>query len=132
MEVNGGKGLVSMVVQNYVEEGVHMHMVGLVGNYKGSTIFIILVRSLEWLLTIVIWWRWFVTKRSTITIVLVCIVEWSLSVVLWKVLLPERLIRSSWLRPSLIALTLMHIPVIAFSSCNIVVIRLNSKRGESS
>ncbi|KAL4306341.1 hypothetical protein AHAS_Ahas16G0168600 [Arachis hypogaea] len=24
-----------MVVQNYVEEGVHRHMVGLVGNYKG-------------------------------------------------------------------------------------------------
>ncbi|KAL4276705.1 hypothetical protein AHAS_Ahas20G0233900 [Arachis hypogaea] len=35
MEVNGGKGLVSIVVQNYVEEGVHRHMVGLVGNYKG-------------------------------------------------------------------------------------------------
>ena len=35
MEVNGRKGLVSMVVQSYVEEGVHMHMVGLVGNYKG-------------------------------------------------------------------------------------------------
>ncbi|KAL4277000.1 hypothetical protein AHAS_Ahas20G0263400 [Arachis hypogaea] len=27
--------LVSMVVQNYVEEGFHRHMVGLVGNYKG-------------------------------------------------------------------------------------------------
>ncbi|KAL4300670.1 hypothetical protein AHAS_Ahas17G0224100 [Arachis hypogaea] len=25
----------SMVVQSYVEEGVHRHMVGLVGNYKG-------------------------------------------------------------------------------------------------
>ncbi|KAL4381234.1 hypothetical protein AHAS_Ahas04G0113100 [Arachis hypogaea] len=50
----------------------------------------------------------------------------------WRVLSPKGLIRSSWLRPSLIALTLMHIPVIAFSSCNIVVIRLNSKRGESS
>ncbi|KAL4287818.1 hypothetical protein AHAS_Ahas19G0224200 [Arachis hypogaea] len=24
-----------MVVQSYVEEGVHRHMVGLVGNYKG-------------------------------------------------------------------------------------------------
>ena len=24
-----------MVVQSYVEEGVHKHMVGLVGNYKG-------------------------------------------------------------------------------------------------
>ena len=29
------KGLVSMVVQRYVEEVVHKHMVGLVGNYKG-------------------------------------------------------------------------------------------------
>ncbi|KAL4396527.1 hypothetical protein AHAS_Ahas01G0100800 [Arachis hypogaea] len=45
----------------------------------------------------------------------------------WKVLLPKRLVRSSWLRPSLIALTLMHIPVIAFSSCNIVVTRLIAK-----
>ena len=27
MEVNGGKGLVSMVVQSYIEEGVHRHMV---------------------------------------------------------------------------------------------------------
>ncbi|KAL4343972.1 hypothetical protein AHAS_Ahas11G0131800 [Arachis hypogaea] len=35
MEVNGGKELVSMEVQGYVEEGVHRHMVGLVGNYKG-------------------------------------------------------------------------------------------------
>ena len=34
MRVFGGKGLVSMVVQNYVEEVVHKHMVGLVGNYK--------------------------------------------------------------------------------------------------
>ena len=35
MEVNGVKGLVSMVVQRYVGEVVHKHMVGLVGNYKG-------------------------------------------------------------------------------------------------
>ncbi|KAL4337635.1 hypothetical protein AHAS_Ahas12G0129900 [Arachis hypogaea] len=35
MVVFGGKGLVSMVVQNYVEEEVHKHMAGLVGNYKG-------------------------------------------------------------------------------------------------
>ncbi|KAL4350318.1 hypothetical protein AHAS_Ahas10G0130000 [Arachis hypogaea] len=45
----------------------------------------------------------------------------------WKVLLPKGLIRSSWLCPSLIALTLMHIPVIASSSCNIVVTRLIAK-----
>ena len=35
MRVFGSRGLVSMVVQSYVEEGVHMHVVGLVGNYKG-------------------------------------------------------------------------------------------------
>ena len=35
MEVNGGNGLVIMVVQSYVEGVVHKHMVGLVGNYKG-------------------------------------------------------------------------------------------------
>ena len=33
--MNGGKGLVSMVVQSYVEEVVYKHMAGLVGNYKG-------------------------------------------------------------------------------------------------
>jgi len=105
--------LVSLVVQRYVGEAVHKNMAGLVGNYKGSTIFIILVCSLEWLLTIVIWWRWFVTKESTITIVLACIVGWSLSMVSWKVLLPKGLIRSSWLLPSLIVSTLMHVPIIA-------------------
>ncbi|KAL4287473.1 hypothetical protein AHAS_Ahas19G0189700 [Arachis hypogaea] len=31
----------------------------------------------------------------------------------WRVLLPKGLIRSSWLLPSLIVLTLMHVPVIA-------------------
>jgi len=35
MEVNSVKGLVSMVVRSYVEEVVHWHMIGLVGNYKG-------------------------------------------------------------------------------------------------
>ncbi|KAL4300375.1 hypothetical protein AHAS_Ahas17G0194600 [Arachis hypogaea] len=59
-----------------------------------------------------------VTEGSTITIVLVCIAEWSLSVVLWKVLLPEGLIRSSWLLPSLLVLTLMHVPVIISIPCN--------------
>ncbi|KAL4381161.1 hypothetical protein AHAS_Ahas04G0105800 [Arachis hypogaea] len=45
----------------------------------------------------------------------------------WKVLLPKGLISSSWLRPSLITLTLMHIPVIASSSYKIVVTRLIAK-----
>ncbi|KAL4365890.1 hypothetical protein AHAS_Ahas07G0151300 [Arachis hypogaea] len=34
MEVNGGKGLVSVVVQSYVEKGVHRHMVVVVDNRK--------------------------------------------------------------------------------------------------
>ena len=34
MEVNGGKGLVSLVVQSYVEERVHRHMVVVVDNQK--------------------------------------------------------------------------------------------------
>ncbi|KAL4321428.1 hypothetical protein AHAS_Ahas14G0109500 [Arachis hypogaea] len=34
MEVFDCRWLVSMVVQNYIDEGVHRHMVGLVGNYK--------------------------------------------------------------------------------------------------
>ncbi|KAL4293991.1 hypothetical protein AHAS_Ahas18G0183400 [Arachis hypogaea] len=59
-------------------------------------------------------WGLLVTTRgSTISIALACIVKWSSSVVLWKMLLPKGLIRSSWLRPSLIVLTLMHVPVIA-------------------
>ena len=95
MEVNGIKGLVSMVVQRCIGEVVHKHMVGLVGNYKGSTISIILVYTSEWLLTIVNWWGLVVTRRSTVTIVWVWIVEWSLSMVLWKVLLPKGLIKSS-------------------------------------
>ncbi|KAL4373133.1 hypothetical protein AHAS_Ahas05G0051300 [Arachis hypogaea] len=45
----------------------------------------------------------------------------------WKVLSPKGLISSSWLRASLIALTLMHIPVITSSSYNIVVTRLTAK-----
>ncbi|KAL4315906.1 hypothetical protein AHAS_Ahas15G0231900 [Arachis hypogaea] len=36
----------------------------------------------------------------------------------WKVLLPKGLIRSSWLLPSLIVLTLMHVPVIISIPCN--------------
>ncbi|KAL4365898.1 hypothetical protein AHAS_Ahas07G0152100 [Arachis hypogaea] len=35
MEVFGGIGLVNMVVQNYVEEGVHRHMVVVVDKQKG-------------------------------------------------------------------------------------------------
>ena len=34
MEVNGGRKLVSKVVQNYVVEGVHMHVVVVVDNHS--------------------------------------------------------------------------------------------------
>ncbi|KAL4276301.1 hypothetical protein AHAS_Ahas20G0193500 [Arachis hypogaea] len=36
MEVNGGKGLVSMVVQSHVEEMVHRDMVVIVDNQKSA------------------------------------------------------------------------------------------------
>ncbi|KAL4350552.1 hypothetical protein AHAS_Ahas10G0153400 [Arachis hypogaea] len=36
MGVFGGKGLVSMVVQSYIEEGVHRRMVVVVGNQKSD------------------------------------------------------------------------------------------------
>ncbi|KAL4287655.1 hypothetical protein AHAS_Ahas19G0207900 [Arachis hypogaea] len=35
MRLFGSRGLVGTVVQSYVEEGIHRHMVGFVGNYKG-------------------------------------------------------------------------------------------------
>ncbi|KAL4365656.1 hypothetical protein AHAS_Ahas07G0127900 [Arachis hypogaea] len=35
MGVFGNLGLVSKVARSYTEKGVHRHMVGLVGNYKG-------------------------------------------------------------------------------------------------
>ena len=75
MVVNGEKELVSVVVQSYVERMIYKHRVGLVGNYKGSTM----------------------------SVSLVCIVEQSLPMVSWRMLLPKGLIRASWLHPSLIA-----------------------------
>ncbi|KAL4381173.1 hypothetical protein AHAS_Ahas04G0107100 [Arachis hypogaea] len=36
MEVNGCRGLVSMVVQGYVDEGVHRRIVVVVDNQKGA------------------------------------------------------------------------------------------------
>ncbi|KAL4350470.1 hypothetical protein AHAS_Ahas10G0145200 [Arachis hypogaea] len=36
MEVSGGKGLVSMVIQSHVEERVHRHMVVIVDNQKST------------------------------------------------------------------------------------------------
>ena len=99
MMVNGKKELVSVVVRSYVERMVYKHRVGLVGNYKGSII----------------------------SISLVCIVEWSSSMISWKVLLPKGLIRSSWLHPSLIALTLMHVPAIAFVPFNNIRTKLKAR-----
>ncbi|KAL4315746.1 hypothetical protein AHAS_Ahas15G0215900 [Arachis hypogaea] len=66
-------------------------------------------------------WGLLVTTRgSTISISLVCIVEWSLPMISWRVLFPKGLIRSSWLHPSLIVLTLMHVPAIASIPFNII------------
>ncbi|KAL4337821.1 hypothetical protein AHAS_Ahas12G0148500 [Arachis hypogaea] len=52
----------------------------------------------------------------------------------WRVLLPKGLIRSSWLLPSLIVLTLMHVHVIASIPCNsigtklkVIGVRVHSK-----
>jgi len=121
MRVFGSRGLVSMVVQSYVEEGVQLHMVGLVGNYKEVHHSIELTCVLEWLLFIVCWWRLLiVTNRSTITIALVCIIEWLLLMAHWRMLLPKGLIKSSWLLPSLIVPTLMHVPIMASIPYNII------------
>ncbi|KAL4316290.1 hypothetical protein AHAS_Ahas15G0270300 [Arachis hypogaea] len=67
------------------------------------------------------------TKGSTVSIALACIVEWSSSVILWGVLLPKGLIKSSWLHPSLIALTLMHAPAIAFIPFNNIRTKLKAR-----
>ncbi|KAL4373216.1 hypothetical protein AHAS_Ahas05G0059600 [Arachis hypogaea] len=81
-------------------------------------------------------WRWFIsigwgmlvtTRGSIISIILVCIVEWSSSMISWKVLLPKGLIRSSWLHPSLIALTVMHSPIIASISFNKIRTKLKAR-----
>ncbi|KAL4329290.1 hypothetical protein AHAS_Ahas13G0285300 [Arachis hypogaea] len=66
-------------------------MVGLVGNYKGSTIAIGLICILEWLLLIVRWWK----------------------------LLPKRLIICSRLLPPLMVPFLIHIFIVAFIPYNI-------------
>ncbi|KAL4371398.1 hypothetical protein AHAS_Ahas06G0163000 [Arachis hypogaea] len=58
--------------------------------------------------------------RSTITIVLVCIIEWLSVIVHWRRLLPRGLIKSLWLLPPLIVLTLMHIHIIASIPYNII------------
>ncbi|KAL4315824.1 hypothetical protein AHAS_Ahas15G0223700 [Arachis hypogaea] len=47
--------------------------------------------------------------------------------VVWKVLLPKGLIRSSWLHPSLIVLTLMHVPVIASIPYNNIRTKLKAR-----
>ena len=75
------------------------------------------------------WWGlWVITRLSTMSIGLVCIVEWSLSMISWRVLLPKGLIRSSWLHPSLIVLTLMHVPVITSIPFNNIRTKLKVRR----
>ncbi|KAL4315543.1 hypothetical protein AHAS_Ahas15G0195600 [Arachis hypogaea] len=58
---------------------------------------------------------------------LVCTVEQSLSRISRRVLLPKGLIRSSWLHPSLIGLTLMHIPAVTSISFNKVRTKLKAR-----
>ncbi|KAL4300464.1 hypothetical protein AHAS_Ahas17G0203500 [Arachis hypogaea] len=59
------------------------------------------------------WGLLVVTERSTVTIVLVCIIEWLLVIAHWRGLSPRGLIKSLWLLPSLIIPTLMHVLIIA-------------------
>ncbi|KAL4329320.1 hypothetical protein AHAS_Ahas13G0288300 [Arachis hypogaea] len=91
MRVFGSRRLVSMVVQSYVEDGVHRHMVVLVGNYKGSTI----------------------------DIGVICILEWLLFIVHWRRLLPRGLIKSLRFLPPLIVPSLMQVLIVASISYNI-------------
>ncbi|KAL4329327.1 hypothetical protein AHAS_Ahas13G0289000 [Arachis hypogaea] len=88
-----------MVVQSYVEEGVHRYMMGLAGNYKGSTISIVSVRTLEWFLHMLSWWR----------------------------LLPRGLSISLRLLPPLIVPTLMHVFIVGFIPYNIIGTKLIAK-----
>ncbi|KAL4330322.1 hypothetical protein AHAS_Ahas13G0388500 [Arachis hypogaea] len=45
----------------------------------------------------------------------------------WRVLMPKGWIRSSWLLPSLIVLTLIHVPVIASIPFNNIGTKLESR-----
>ncbi|KAL4306506.1 hypothetical protein AHAS_Ahas16G0185100 [Arachis hypogaea] len=75
-----------------------------------------------------IWLSLLVTTRgSTISIVLVCTLEWLLLIINWRRLLPRGLIKSLWLLLSLIVPTSMHVLIIVSSSCNIVVTKLIAK-----
>jgi len=128
MEVNSGRWLVSMLVQNYVERGFIGIWWGLLVTTRGSTIVIELTCVLEWLLFIVCWWGLLiVTKRSTITIVLGCIVEWLLLMAHWRRLLLKGLIKSLWLLPSLIVPSLIQAFIVISISYNIIVTKLIAK-----
>ncbi|KAL4337261.1 hypothetical protein AHAS_Ahas12G0092500 [Arachis hypogaea] len=74
----------------------------------------------------ILWWVLIVTKRSTITIVLVRIIEWLL-IVTWRWLLPRGLIKSLWLLPSLIVPSLIQAFIVISSSYNMIVTRLIAK-----
>ncbi|KAL4315879.1 hypothetical protein AHAS_Ahas15G0229200 [Arachis hypogaea] len=99
MGVFGGNGLVSLVFQMYVVEVVHKHRVGLVGNYKGSTI----------------------------SIILVCTSKWLLVIAHWRGLLPRGLIKSLWLLPSLILPTLKPIFIIVSIPFNNIRTKLETR-----
>ncbi|KAL4300313.1 hypothetical protein AHAS_Ahas17G0188400 [Arachis hypogaea] len=57
----------------------------------------------------------------------VCTVERSLSRISQRVLLPKGLIRSSWSHPSLIGLTLVHIPAVTSISFNNIRTKLKAR-----
>ncbi|KAL4315986.1 hypothetical protein AHAS_Ahas15G0239900 [Arachis hypogaea] len=65
-------------------------------------------------------------NRSTIAIVLVCVIEWLL-IIPWRWLLPRALIKSLWLLPSLIVSSLIKALIIISSSCNMIVTKLIAK-----
>ncbi|KAL4276285.1 hypothetical protein AHAS_Ahas20G0191900 [Arachis hypogaea] len=68
-----------------------------------------------------IWWGLLVTKRgSTVSIVLVCTLEWLLLIISWWRLLPRGLSISLRLLPPLIVPSLMHILIVASIPYNII------------
>ncbi|KAL4381827.1 hypothetical protein AHAS_Ahas04G0172400 [Arachis hypogaea] len=75
----------------------------------------------------ILWWVLIVTKRSTITIVLVYIMEFLLLIIHWRQFLPRGLIKSLSLFPSLIVPSLMQAFIVISTSYNIIVTKLIAK-----
>ncbi|KAL4394208.1 hypothetical protein AHAS_Ahas02G0129000 [Arachis hypogaea] len=66
------------------------------------------------------WWLLVVTGKSTISIVLICIVKWLLLMVHWRVLLPRWLSISLRLLPPLFVPTLIHVFIVSSIPYNII------------